>query len=252
MQLVLDRVLEGQRRVLGDALVGSYLFGSAATGSFEPGISDVDTVAVLRSNPTDAQLGALAGLHRAIVEEMPQRDDRVETVYLTLTALRRFRSGTFPAARVSPGEPFHAIEVDPSWLIDWYQLRSVGIALAGPPPSSVAPEISHEEYVEAVRRHLLGWSSWADIDSAGGQSYAILTACRAFRTVRTGEHVSKREAAAWASDQLPEDAPLIERALLWRERARIEPAEDLTGDPEAARSLVERVGELARDTHRST
>jgi hypothetical protein len=242
-------LLERQRRALGDELIGLYLFGSAATGSFEPGISDVDTVAILRSDPTEAQLAALPRLHRAIVDEMPEWDDRVETVYLSSTALRLFRSGTFPAARISPGEPFHAIDVDRSWLIDWYQLRAVGIALVGPPASSVVPKIPQEEYVEAVRRHLLGWSPWANFGGAGSQSYALLTACRVLRTVRTGDFVSKREAAAWASDQLPEHAELIEQAVRWRERARLERGTDQTGDPEAARSFVELVAALVRDAH---
>jgi hypothetical protein len=247
IHLLLDRLLEGQRRALGDERIGLYLFGSASTGGFEVGISDVDTVAVLRSDPTGAQLDALARLHRAILEEMPEWDDRVETVYLSLDALRGFRSGTFPAARVSPGESFHAIEVDPSWLIDWYQLRAVGIALAGPPATSVVPTISHEQYVDAVRRHLVEWSSWAGFGSAGSQSYAILTACRALRTVRTGEHVSKRDAACWASDQLPEHAELIQQALSWRERARLEPVMDQRGGRQAAQRFVQLVAELARD-----
>jgi hypothetical protein len=252
MQLVLDRLREGQRRVLGDELIGLYLFGSAATGNFEPGISDVDTVAVVRSNPTATQIRALAALHGANADEMPEWDDRVETVYLSSGALYGFRTGTYPAARISPGEPFHAIEVDPSWLIDWYQLRAVGIALSGPPVTTVVPAISLEEYVEAVRRHLLGWSAWADFDRAGGQSYAILTACRALRTARTGDHVSKREAAAWTTDQLPEHAGLIEQALVWRGRSRLEPDGDQIGHPEAARAFVQRVEELARGTRRAT
>ncbi|MBI3647417.1 MAG: nucleotidyltransferase domain-containing protein [Actinobacteria bacterium] len=49
----------GQTQALGVDLVGSYLFGSVVTGDFDPGISDVDTVAVLRSDLTAAQLAAL-------------------------------------------------------------------------------------------------------------------------------------------------------------------------------------------------
>ncbi len=65
---VLARLLDGQRQALSDDLVGSYLFGSAATGSYEPGIRDLDTVAVLRSDLTDEQLTSLdrllGGRHR--------------------------------------------------------------------------------------------------------------------------------------------------------------------------------------------
>ena len=214
---VLSLLLDGQRRVLGVDLVGSYLFGSAATGAFEPGSSDVDTVAVLRSDPTGTHLGGLEELHAGIVREMPEWDDRVEVVYLSTHALTNFRT-TSPAARISPGEPFHPIEVDQRWLIDWYQLRTVGIALHGPPVTQVAPPITQGEYVEAVRQHLSD-PEWLDATvTARDRSYAILTMCRGLRTLRTGEYVSKREGARWASEVMPEHAALIADALAWRGR----------------------------------
>lgn len=123
-----------------------------------------------------------------------------------------------------PGEPFHAIEVDDRWLIDWYQVRTVGIALFGPSPAEVVPPISKDEYVEAVRRHLLE-PDWVDDFPAHGdlwdRSYAILSMCRGLRTCLTGEHVSKREGARWASELMPEHAGLIADALTWRERSQV-------------------------------
>lgn len=89
---ILDRLVEDQHALFGDDLVGTYLFGSAATGDFEPGVSDVDTVAVLRSDPTAQQLSDLDALHRAIVEDSSAWDDRVEAVYLSVAALSAFRA----------------------------------------------------------------------------------------------------------------------------------------------------------------
>jgi hypothetical protein len=223
---LLARLVGGQKQALGDDLVGSYLFGSLATGDFDPGISDVDTVAVLHADLTRAQLVALKHLHRDIVEEMPWWEDRVEVVYLSSRALQAFRTESSSAARVSPGEPFHAIEVDHRWLIDWYQLRAVGTALCGPPATSLVPVISHEEYVDAVRQHMLDWTDSVEGLTQGSQAYAILTMCRGLRTWRTGEHVSKREAARWACETLPEHAQLIQDAVLWRERSHMEPPID--------------------------
>lgn len=212
---LLQRLVRGQRDVLGDSLVGSYVFGSAVTGDYEPGISDVDTVAVLRADPTDDQLERLASLHRALIDETPEWDDRVEAVYLSTNALATFRSRS-PAARISPGEPFRPIEVDERWLIDWYQLREVGVTLHGPPAATLVPPIGHGDHAEAVRRHLLdpGWLDGAT--TPGDRAYAILTMCRGLRTVTTGDHVSKREGARWASEALPEHADLIHDALAWR------------------------------------
>ena len=130
-------------------------------------------------------------------------------------------------------------------MIDWYQLRHVGISLFGPAAASLVPFISHEEYVEAVRQHMLVWSDWVDgLVTQGSQAYAILTMCRGLRTWRTGEHVSKREAARWACDVLPEHAPLIRDAVAWREQARMGPRNDGAATRDITRRFVIDVAEL--------
>lgn len=49
------------------------------------------------------------------------------------------------------------------------------------------------------------------------QAYAILTMCRALYTLKTGDFVSKKQAAEWAKKELPGWSLLIQNALLWRE-----------------------------------
>jgi hypothetical protein len=164
-------------------------------------------------------------------------------------ALATFRTASSPAARISPGEPFHRIEVDRGWLIDWYQLREVGVALRGPAIDSLIPEITHGEYLDAVRQHLLTWrDSLDDLESQGDQAYAVLTMCRGLRTVRTGEHVSKRQAARWASEELPEHADLIRDALEWRARSRGGLRIDGTTTRATTARFVEMVLELVSET----
>ncbi len=218
--MLLTRLGDGRVRALA-GLLGSYVFGSVITGDFDSGISDVDTVAVLSSDPSEAELATLERLHHDIAGEMPEWEDRVEAVYLSSRALVTFRTEFSPAARISPGEPFHSIEVDHSWLIDWYQLREVGLALRGPHATSLVPVISRDEYVEAVRQHMLTWRNSGDgLLAKGDQAYAVLTMCRGLRTWRTGEHVSKREAARWACGAMPEHADLIREALVSRAQSR--------------------------------
>jgi hypothetical protein len=239
---LLARLADGQETALGADLLGSYVFGSVVTGDFDPGISDVDTVVVLRSDLTATQLAALERLYHDIVDEMPEWQDRIEVVYLSARSLMACRTGSSPAARISPGEPFHAIEVDHRWLIDWYQLREVGIALRGPPAASVVPVISRSEYVEAVRQHLLTWPDPAnEVLARGDHVYAILTMCRGLRTCRTGDHVSKREAARWACEELPEHAELIRDALVWRAQSRDGMGIDGTATRDATRRFVKDV-----------
>lgn len=245
---VLTRLVAGQRRVLGEHLVGVYLFGSAATGWFEPGISDVDTVVVLRADPTDDELVDLGRLHADIVSEFPAWDGRVEAVYLSRRALASSLHGSEPAARISPGEPFHPITVDPGWVLDWYALRAQGVALDGPPVEEVAPTVSEQTYVSAVRQHLLD-SRWLESRGRDGERcYAVLTMCRGLRTCTSGEHVSKRDGATWASAIMPEHADVIAGALAWRAQ-RPDAKDDGLVPADATRRLIvdvqRRIGEVA-------
>jgi hypothetical protein len=239
---LVSRLLDDLIRALGDNLFAVYLFGSAARGDFEAGISDVDLAAIVKRELAPSELAALDRIHRDLVAETPEWDGRVEVVYVASEGLRTFRAGTSAAARISPGEPFHAIVVDPTWLIDWYQLREVGVTLLGPPATEVVPVISKGEYVEAVRQLILTWPT-DELATLGNQAYAILTMCRGLRTVRTGEYVSKREAAHWASEQLPEYAELIRTALLWREERR-GAMDDTTPTRAAAAAFVAEVASL--------
>ena len=213
---LLDRLIDGHAVVLGDDLVGFYVFGSLVVGDFDATTSDVDTVVVLRDDLTSEQVDGLRELHTAIVRERPEWSDRVEAVYVSVDAMANFREGRHPAARISPGESFHTIEVDDRWLIDWYQLREVGETLTGPPPASVVPAISKSEWIDAVRRHVLDWPEPGPDLDRGRLAYGVLTLCRGLRTWEVGDHVSKRAAAQWAAERLPHHADVIGKALEWR------------------------------------
>jgi predicted nucleotidyltransferase len=236
---LLRRLTARLQALLGGDLLGLYLFGSLVSRGFVHGVSDVDLVAILDGPPTMSQLDALAEAHVRIVEQTPEWHERVEVVYVPRAALAGFRRESHPAARISPGEPFHAIEVDRTWVLDWYPLREDGFAIVGPPPDAYVPEIAPEEYIDAAREHILAWPLTLDaMPTRGSQAYAILTACRALRTVELGEPSSKREAAAWVIDVAPELGAPIREALLWHDRSRLQ------GDVDGAATFEETVAVL--------
>jgi hypothetical protein len=199
---------------LAPELVGLILYGSAVTGGFDPGISDVDLVAVTASGIEDADLDALSLMHEAIVDREPVWRDRVEVVYVGKTALRGFRTSPGPLVVISPGEPLHRQDSRPSdWLQNWFYARETGIALRGPDPRTLIPTISRAELVAAVRRYA-GEVAGRDrsSESGGAIAYAILTLSRAWRTVETGAMTSKAGGANWAIGRLPAWASLIKVA----------------------------------------
>jgi hypothetical protein len=214
---VLDELLAGIQGVLGDKLVGLYLFGSLVTGSYDDGISDVDLLAATAADVDDEELEALRRMHHRLVERRPEWDDRIEVAYLSTTGLQTFKTQTSRLAIISPGEPLHAVAAGRDWLLNWYPVLAAGVALFGPPPRDVIAPISQAEYLDEVRKHAMSWGeSWGSPRDRGGQSYAILTMCRTLHTHRTGNHTSKLLAASWSQRELPEWSDLIHDALATR------------------------------------
>jgi hypothetical protein len=204
---------------LGPELAGLVLYGSAVTGGFDPRVSDVDLVAVTSSRIGDADLRALLLMHDANGHRYPGWRDRVEVVYIGRADLRRFRTSRGPLVVISPGEPLHRSGARPAdWLQNWFYARETGTTLRGPAAASLIPPISRAELMVAVRRYA-GEVAARDRSTASGGAiaYAILTLCRAWRTVETGSMTSKAEGAAWVADRVPAWSSLIDVAL----RARL-------------------------------
>lgn len=204
---------------IGTSLVGLYVYGSLATGTFEPEVSDIDLIAVLRDQPDEALFRRLDVMHAALARTEPVWDDRIEVDYVSAQGLARCRTRSTTIVRISPGEPLHLIEAGRDFILDWHPARADGIALEGPPLDSLVPPIPEAEYIHEVRTYLAGFCSRFDDDaSSGSQAYAILTMCRGVAALAFGERLSKREAAARIQREFPRWSDLIDRALGWRER----------------------------------
>jgi hypothetical protein len=207
---------------LGDTLVGIYLYGSAVWGDFDDDISDIDLLVVLTCD-IDADLFArLDTWHQALAAQFPAWAERIEIAYISTTALQTFRSHTSPIAVISPGEPFNIKEAGIDWLINWYTIRQQSVVLYGPAVATVIPDISALEFRDNVRQQVSEWRDWVSHtrDSRPFQAYTILTMCRALYAWDTGTQVSKRVAAEWAMQQLPDYAGVIANALEWRRNHR--------------------------------
>jgi hypothetical protein len=123
---------------------------------------------------------------------------------------------------ISPGEPFNIKEAGIDWLINWYTIRQQSVVLYGLAVAEVIPDISALEFRDNVRQQVSEWRDWVSHtrDSRPFQAYTILTMCRALYAWDTGTQVSKRVAAEWAMQQLPDYAGVIANALEWRRNHR--------------------------------
>jgi predicted nucleotidyltransferase len=212
---LLEDLVSSIHTALGDDLVGIYLYGSYVSGGFDPGISDLDLVAVTSAEVETIDLRRLDGVHQDVIARHPDWVDRLEVVYVGRATLEAFRTSPGRLAVISPGEPFH-LRDEPvfEWVQNWYLVRETGIVLFGPPAAAVIPPVAWGEFAAAAVRYAEQISSEHLEDaSPSAIAYAVLTMCRALMTVQTQAHVSKQDGAAWTRRRMPEWAGVIDTAL---------------------------------------
>ncbi|MBZ0302859.1 MAG: DUF4111 domain-containing protein [Anaerolineae bacterium] len=242
MNALLDLLRENLQTVLGARLVGLYLYGSLVAGDFDA-VSDIDLLAATSGELDAAAFDALDRMQRDFVAQHPQWHDRIEIVYLSLQALRTFRTQTSRVAVISPGEPFHFKEAGREWLMNWYIVREQGVTLLGPPPETLIDPISTDEFIQVVKEHVESWDKWVlDLRDTPGQAYAILTLCRALYACQHGQQASKRRAALWTAEALPEWSETIQNALRWRQESRT----GIPTNPEATVAETQRFVQAVR------
>ena len=238
----IDELAATIRLALGVDLVALYLYGSAATGGFDPEVSDIDLMAVTSRPLAEIDLAAIHRAQDEFVRTRPAWSDRIEVVYLSRETIGSFRGGG-DLAVVSPGEPFHLTTGAELWIENWYLIRETGVTLFGPPAKDLVPPVSLAEflaaivaYADEVRRRDLAAASPAS------RAYGILTMCRALRTVATGAPCSKQEAAAWSRERFPTWAWLINEALACRlSRGSVGFNDDATRG--AAEAFIDQLGD---------
>jgi predicted nucleotidyltransferase len=248
---VLTELLAGMQAILGTKLVALYLYGSLVTGDFDHEVSDIDLLAATASDIDDNEFAALQTMHSDFAARHRVWDDRIEVAYLSVVALKTFRTQISKIVVISPGEPFHFKEAGKDWLMNWYVVREKGIVLFGPSTHELIAPVTKDELLQAVQEHTIAWREWVQCARARkAQAYAILTACRAFYTLRNGESVSKKRAAMWAAQELPEWSALIQSALVWRATLHDEDVDHAATLPET-RSFVHAVVDLCEGYKKS-
>lgn len=200
---------------LGDDLLGVYVHGSLALGCFNEARSDVDVVVVTARPLTDDERFAVAdlflrisarpyGLEAHVVMTDQLRPWRYPPPYdFHYGESHRERLALDPEVAVerpTEGDPDLAAHVD--------VVRARGVTLLGPPPLELFPEVPRADLEDALRRDL----EWCR--SMRGALYGVLSPCRVWAALETGELHSKASGAEWALPRLPAALrPPVERAL---------------------------------------
>jgi Domain of unknown function (DUF4111)/Nucleotidyltransferase domain len=195
----LDRLTGDLRGILGEALVGIYAHGSYALGCFNPSLSDLDVIVVTKTPLASAQRRALAPAIRA--------RPRLEIHFLSRSALMPW-SHPAPYDLHFGSEQFVGPGVDHDLAAHFTVARHAGVAIFGPSPADLFPEVPWPDYEDSLRRDL------ETCGEDGGGIYAILSPGRIWATLTERIVHSKVSGAAWALERAPERfRPLISTAL---------------------------------------
>ncbi|MEU6393130.1 aminoglycoside adenylyltransferase domain-containing protein [Streptomyces sp. NPDC046939] len=212
---LLPDLLTAVAPVVGERVVGVWLYGSAVTGAFERGVSDVDVLVGVQGSELGFGVGELRGVESRVLRAHPAFRDRLDLTFAPTAALA---GGLLdPLLILSPGEPPHHARVLPRWALTRTLVRETGLTLAGRPAREALAAADPGELRTALIDTVAGLRDWApQVRHRGGHAYVILTACRALRALTTGELADKAQAAQWTAERWPRFRPLLEAALAWR------------------------------------
>ena len=217
---VLDILLKNVQVILNGYFVGMYLYGSLASGDFDPGRSDIDFLVVTKEELPDDIVTGLKSMHTRLYKSGMEWAPKLEGSYVPTDVIRRY-SVNGPSWPMINKDKFLVAHENISWVINNYVLSKSGVVITGPPLQTIIKPISKEELKGAVLTLLRDvWTPWqynSDLfHSDEYQSYVVLTMCRAIYTLKNRTVVSKRRSAEWAIKNLDRKwMELIKLALAW-------------------------------------
>jgi len=198
---VVSDLLAGLDRALPGRVEGLYVVGSASTGAFRPGRSDVDFVAIVDRHLSRRELARLRSVHMgrwtsALIHDAALRwrwplvcngpylrNGDLSRSPLEVTPLAAHVAGRFRTA------PRHGFDVNP---VTWQTLARHGIAVRGPDPERLEIHVDRAELRSWTRENLNGyWRRWVERARRPGVREAVLD--RRFTAAGVlGAHVEER------------------------------------------------------------
>ncbi len=205
------------QELLGSAVVGVYLFGSAVVGGLQVN-SDVDVLVVVnRRLPAETRKDLVTRLME--VSGKIGNTDSIRPLEVTIInktdvvpwrypPKNEFIYGEWLREQYEGGqipEPAY----DPDLAIVLKQIRENSISLVGPDASDMLDLVPMKDIRRAIKESMPGLMEGIK----GDERNVILTLARMWLTVTVGEISSKDAAATWAIPRLPkEQAALLDLA----------------------------------------
>ena len=207
------------KEVLGDSILGIYLFGSAVVGGLQRD-SDVDVLVALKESLTFGERQTLVG--RLLNVSGPVGNARsIRPIELTIVNVSDVVPWRYPPrAEFVYGEwlreayetgSFPGGAYDPDLAIVLKQVTDHGVPMYGDKAIDLFEPVAIADIRRAIRESLPSLLEGVD----GDERNVMLTLARMWLTAATGDVVSKDRAAEWALGRLPsEHASVLDEARL--------------------------------------
>ncbi|MGD8189340.1 aminoglycoside adenylyltransferase domain-containing protein [Brevibacillus ginsengisoli] len=115
-----------------DLLEAFHLYGSVSLGAFIEGLSDIDFVAVVQRNLSEADLAILKQIHREIQRKYPRTS--LDGIYITKEAIEGLNIEAARSCLYFNDGKFRGVKEFHQNSIDAYQLKNFGIPIIGMEP----------------------------------------------------------------------------------------------------------------------
>jgi predicted nucleotidyltransferase len=217
---VLNRLLFHVKRILGDQFVGMYLYGSLASGDFDPETSDIDFLVVASETLPDETIADLEAMHQETWATSLKRSSQLEGAYVPRELIWRHNPNGAACPTVNEGR-FYLARLGSDWIIQRHVVREHGVTVEGPDPKTLIDFVSPDDIRGAVLGILREWwfpmledPSWLREHGSKYHAFAVISMCRVLHALEHGTVVSKPKAVAWARAKLDTRwLPLLDKAL---------------------------------------
>lgn len=208
VQPVLNEYIACVCEALPDLLVGLYLHGSLALDAYNPGLSDIDFIAVVSRRCTPQDVRVLRVIHQSLMQRYPAA--QLEGSYLQWQDLGGSEDTIPPHPHMHDGILHDSGHFDTN-TVTWWVLKHHGITLLGPPPDQLDITVDWDDLIAKMHHNMnTYWAGFttnprriAWLLNDDGIQWTVLGVLRQFYTFREGAITSKIGAGLYALDCVP-------------------------------------------------